>query len=78
MQVGATACRGNACWPGTGTGSLRMVDVRMDRRLAARLDPSDVVQEILIDANQNLDDFLKQQADTVLCLAPSACLGAAR
>jgi RNA polymerase sigma-70 factor, ECF subfamily len=40
---------------------LRMVDVRLDRRLAARLDPSDVVQEILIDANQHLDDFLKQR-----------------
>jgi RNA polymerase sigma-70 factor, ECF subfamily len=39
----------------------RMVAVRLDRRLAARLDPSDVVQEILIDANRKLDDFLERR-----------------
>jgi RNA polymerase sigma-70 factor (ECF subfamily) len=37
----------------------RMVSVRMDRRLAARLDPSDVVQEALAEADRRLDDYLR-------------------
>ena len=37
----------------------RMVAVRMDRRLAARLDPSDVVQEALADAARDLPDYLR-------------------
>jgi RNA polymerase sigma-70 factor, ECF subfamily len=36
----------------------RMVAVRMDRRLTARLDPSDVVQEALADAVRDLPDYL--------------------
>jgi RNA polymerase sigma-70 factor, ECF subfamily len=39
----------------------RMVSVRLDRRVAARLDPSDVVQEALIDADARLDDFLRRR-----------------
>src|SRR5579864_4019582 len=39
----------------------RMVAVRMDRRLAARVDPSDVVQESLADAFQNLSDYLRRR-----------------
>jgi RNA polymerase sigma-70 factor (ECF subfamily) len=39
----------------------RMVAVRLDRRLAARLDPSDVVQEALLDAAQELSDYLEQR-----------------
>jgi RNA polymerase sigma-70 factor (ECF subfamily) len=39
----------------------RMVAVRMDRRLAARFDPSDVVQEALADAGQRLDEFLRDR-----------------
>jgi RNA polymerase sigma-70 factor (ECF subfamily) len=39
----------------------RMVAVRMDRRLAARADPSDVVQEVLLDAHQQLSDYLRQR-----------------
>jgi RNA polymerase sigma-70 factor (ECF subfamily) len=39
----------------------RMVAVRLDRRLAARLDPSDVVQEALLDAAQQLADYLRQR-----------------
>jgi RNA polymerase sigma-70 factor (ECF subfamily) len=36
-----------------------MVSVRMDRRLTARLDPSDVVQEALADAAVDLPDYLR-------------------
>jgi RNA polymerase sigma-70 factor (ECF subfamily) len=39
----------------------RMVAVRLDRRLAARLDPSDVVQETLADAARRLDDYLRER-----------------
>ena len=36
----------------------RMVAVRIDPRLAARVDPSDVVQETLAEAHRRLDDYL--------------------
>lgn len=36
----------------------RMVQFRMDDRMAARVDPSDVVQEALIVAHNRLSDFL--------------------
>ncbi len=39
----------------------RMVAVRLDRRLAARLDPSDVVQETLADAARKLDGYLRDR-----------------
>src|SRR6516165_4561919 len=38
---------------------LKMVAVRLDRGVAARLDPSDVVQEALAEAAQHLDEFLR-------------------
>jgi RNA polymerase sigma-70 factor (ECF subfamily) len=38
----------------------RMVAVRIDRRLAARLDPSDVVQEALAEAARRLGEYLAQ------------------
>jgi RNA polymerase sigma-70 factor (ECF subfamily) len=37
----------------------RMVAVRLDRSLAPRVDPSDVVQEALLDADQKLDEYLR-------------------
>jgi RNA polymerase sigma-70 factor (ECF subfamily) len=37
----------------------RMVAVRLDRRLAARVDPADIVQDALLDAAQNLEDYLR-------------------
>jgi RNA polymerase sigma-70 factor (ECF subfamily) len=39
----------------------QMVAVRLDRRLAARVDPSDVVQEALADAARKLPDYLRQR-----------------
>ena len=38
-----------------------MIAVRMDQRLKTRVDPSDVVQEVLDEANRNLDDFLRDR-----------------
>ena len=39
----------------------RMVAVRLDRRLAPRVDSSDVVQETLAMASRGMDDFLRDQ-----------------
>jgi RNA polymerase sigma-70 factor (ECF subfamily) len=39
----------------------KMVAYHMDRRLAARVDPSDIVQETLAQAAQRLDDYLRQR-----------------
>ncbi len=36
----------------------RMVAARLDRRLAARVDPSDIVQETLADAARRMDEYL--------------------
>jgi RNA polymerase sigma-70 factor, ECF subfamily len=38
-----------------------MVAVRLDRRLAGRLDPSDVVQEALADADRKLSAYLRER-----------------
>lgn len=40
---------------------LQMIAVRMDRRLASRIDPSDVVQDALAEAQRTMDDYLKHQ-----------------
>jgi RNA polymerase sigma-70 factor (ECF subfamily) len=39
----------------------QMIAVRMDRRLAARFDPSDVVQEALVDAAQKLAEYVERR-----------------
>jgi RNA polymerase sigma-70 factor (ECF subfamily) len=39
-----------------------MVAVRLDRRLATRVDPSDVVQETLAEAHQRLPEYLQSSA----------------
>jgi RNA polymerase sigma-70 factor (ECF subfamily) len=40
---------------------IRMVAVRMDRRLAARVDPSDIVQDTLARAARDLSDYLRSR-----------------
>lgn len=37
----------------------RMIEVRLDRRLHARVDASDIVQETFVRASRNLDAYLK-------------------
>ena len=39
----------------------RMVAVHLDRRLAARVDPSDIVQEALLEAHRELSDYLRRR-----------------
>jgi RNA polymerase sigma-70 factor (ECF subfamily) len=39
----------------------RMVAVRLDRRVLARLDPSDIVQEALVEADQKLAAYLRER-----------------
>jgi RNA polymerase sigma-70 factor (ECF subfamily) len=39
----------------------QLVAVRLDRRLAARIDPSDIVQETLVAADQRLDEYLEER-----------------
>src|SRR5262245_59382292 len=42
-------------------GLHRFVALRLDRRVQARLDPSDVVQETQLEAYRRMDDFLKRR-----------------
>jgi len=37
----------------------RMIDLRMDRRLQQRVDASDIVQEVLVDAARRLSEYLR-------------------
>jgi len=37
----------------------RMIDMRMDQKLVRRVDASDIVQDVLIEANRRLADYLK-------------------
>src|SRR6266436_992052 len=39
----------------------RMIAIRLDRRMAARVDPSDVVQETLTQAAQRLSSYLRDR-----------------
>src|SRR5271167_763067 len=37
----------------------RMIDLRLDPALAARVDASDIVQDVLLEASRRLADYLK-------------------
>jgi RNA polymerase sigma-70 factor (ECF subfamily) len=39
----------------------RVVTWRMDRRIATRVDPSDVVQDVLVEAARKLDDYVARR-----------------
>jgi RNA polymerase sigma-70 factor (ECF subfamily) len=39
----------------------RMVALRLDKRLLKRVDPSDIIQETLIQANRRLDQYLRDR-----------------
>ena len=39
----------------------QMINVRMDSRIAARIDPSDVVQEVLAEAARQLPEYLRDR-----------------
>ncbi len=40
----------------------RMVDMRLDRRIQQRVDASDIVQEVMIEANRRLRTYLEDPA----------------
>ncbi len=40
----------------------RMIDLRMDQMVRRRVDASDIVQEVLIEANRRLNEYLKSPA----------------
>ena len=40
----------------------RMIDLRLDPALAGRVDASDVVQEVLLEASRRLNDYLREPA----------------
>jgi RNA polymerase sigma-70 factor, ECF subfamily len=40
---------------------IRMAAVRLDRRLAPRIDPADIVQEALLEASRDLSDYLRDR-----------------
>src|SRR5712671_1713271 len=40
----------------------RMISLRLDPAIAARLDASDVVQDVLLEASRRLDDYLRDPA----------------
>src|SRR5882724_9855822 len=40
---------------------LRVVELRMDQKMRARVDPSDVVQEAQLDATRRIEDYLRRE-----------------
>jgi RNA polymerase sigma-70 factor (ECF subfamily) len=40
----------------------KMIAWRLDRRLSARVDPSDVVQEVLVEASHKMDRYLRERS----------------
>ena len=46
-------------WTGTARRLRRMIDLRMDRAIQQRVDASDIVQDVLMEANRRLKEYLK-------------------
>ncbi len=44
------------------TALRQMIDLRLDRRIRQRVDASDIVQDVLIEANRRLKDYLNDPA----------------
>src|SRR6516225_8739184 len=42
----------------------RMIDMRLDPALAARIDASDIVQDVLLEAHRRLSDYTRAQTMT--------------
>jgi RNA polymerase sigma-70 factor, ECF subfamily len=40
---------------------VRLVALRLDRAIARRVDASDIVQDVLVEANRRLDDYLRER-----------------
>ena len=40
---------------------LTVVELRLDRRMRARIDPSDVVQEAQLEASRRIEDYLRRE-----------------
>ncbi len=40
---------------------VRLVALRLDRAIARRVDASDIVQDVLVEANRRLDDYLRDR-----------------
>ena len=56
------AAAAGALWERHRAALRRMIDMRLDPALARRVDASDVVQEVLLKANQRLADYLRDPA----------------
>ena len=56
----------------------RMVQLRLDRRLQGRIDPSDVIQEAFLDAARRLAEYAADPAMSAVSLAPVPDRPAAR
>jgi RNA polymerase sigma-70 factor (ECF subfamily) len=51
-----------ALWARHRAALRRMIDMRLDPALGRRVDASDIVQEVLLKANQRLADYLREPA----------------
>ncbi len=50
-----------------------MIQLRLDQRLNQRMDVSDVIQDVLVEANRRLQDYLQKSCDTVSSLDSTNC-----
>jgi hypothetical protein len=55
-----------------------MIAWRLDRRLAPRVDPSDVVQDVLVEADRKLNQFLQDRPFLRPVWQPLFCVSSRR